>query len=236
MQEIYLFIDDSGSLHKNAPDDFFIYAGYIFINKKIKEDAKRKYKILNKKLCKSLHRNDELKACNLSKNNKRALYNVMRNYKSFDVRVYIPYVYEKQKTDKKTIVRFKDYILKRIIKEVFKDLIDKKEVDPYLDTNIIINIDEQLTSTNGFYSLDQSILEEFTTGIENFNYGNWSIKPIWFGNLNVMVDYCDSSHNYLIQASDILANRIFNSFRQNKPNMRNIPNHIFLEQPKKFDF
>lgn len=48
MQEIYLFIDDSGSLHKNAPDDFFIYAGYIFINKKIKEDAKRKYKSLNK--------------------------------------------------------------------------------------------------------------------------------------------------------------------------------------------
>lgn len=34
MQEIYLFIDDSGSLHKNAPDDFFIYAGYIFIGKK----------------------------------------------------------------------------------------------------------------------------------------------------------------------------------------------------------
>lgn len=80
----------------------FLYMLVIFLlAKKTKEEAKRRYRSLNKKLCKSLHRNDELKACNLSNNNKRALYNVMKKYKSFDVRVYIPYVYEKQKTDKK---------------------------------------------------------------------------------------------------------------------------------------
>lgn len=45
MQEIFMFFDDSGVLHRNAPNKFFVYAGYSFIGC----DSKIKQKIVIKK-------------------------------------------------------------------------------------------------------------------------------------------------------------------------------------------
>lgn len=230
MDKVYIFVDDSGKLHKNANDDYFVYAGYIFLDSNEKETAKRKYKSLNKNIGHSLNCTNELKGCNLSTSNKRALFNVMREYYSFHVMVYIPKVYNDQKTNKKTIVRFQDYVLKRIIKLVFERLIQKGLLDPYSDIKLYVNIDQQLTSTDGFYTLDQSIYEEFVNGFPGYDYSR-RIPPIWYGNLDIILKYCESKNDYLIQASDILANRIFTSYRDNKPNRRNIKKHIFLTLP-----
>lgn len=230
MDKIFIFVDDSGKLHKNANDDYFIYAGYIFLNNEEKEKAKRKYRSLNKKIGKSLQRTNELKGCNLSKSNKRALFNVMRDCYSFHVMVYIPKVYEDQKTNKKTIVRFQDYALKRIIKRVFEQMIKQELLNPYDDIKLYVNIDQQLTSTDGFYTLDQSIYEELVNGISGFDYSR-PRSPIWYGNMDIELKYCESENDYLIQASDILANRIFTSYRDNKPNRREIKNHIYLTLP-----
>ena len=49
-QRLHFYFDDSGVLHKNAPINRFIYAGYVFVDDKEKEEAKRKYKALNKKI------------------------------------------------------------------------------------------------------------------------------------------------------------------------------------------
>ena len=230
MQEIYTFIDDSGVLHKNADNKHFIYAGYIFLDKPSKESAKRKYKKLNREISRKIRRSDELKACNLSTSNKRALFNVMRKELSFHVCVEIDRVYSSILQDKKSIVRFKDYALKRLLKQVFVELINSEDINPHEDMRIFINIDQQLTSTDGYYGLRDSIIEEFRYGIINHNYG-CLYQPIVFANLDVELKYCDSKHDYLIQASDILANRMFAMYRDNKKSLFPKNRHIQLLLP-----
>ena len=56
-------------------------------------------------------------------------------------------------------------------------------------------------------------------------------EPIWKGKLEINVSYCDSKHNYLIQASDILANRLWTSFKIDNREMRNIPEHSCMRLP-----
>ncbi|WP_254678541.1 DUF3800 domain-containing protein [Enterococcus faecium] len=54
---------------------------------------------------------------------------------------------------------------------------------------------------------------------------------MWKGKLEINVSYCDSKHNYLIQASDILANRLWTSFKIDNREMRNIPEHSCMRLP-----
>lgn len=230
MKEIYFFIDDSGSLHVNNPTPYFVYTGYVFIGKSEKDDAKRRYRGLNKKIKILTERNDELKACNLSVKHKRALFNVLKPFHSFHVCVEVKNVYEPQKSDKNTIVRYKDYVLKRLIKKVVKTLIYDGSINNNEPIKISIKIDQQLTCTNGFYGLKDSIYEELVNGIHNFDYGKiW--RPILHGDLELSLQYCDSKNEYLIQASDILANRILSSYRDGNVKLRQIENHIALTLP-----
>ena len=88
------------------------------------------------------------------------------------------------------------------------------------DEDITINlyIDEQLTATNGYYDLRSAIKEELQYGVINFDYGKIH-SNVFNSNVDVNIHYCDSSKNYMIQASDILANRIWTSFRTNNKNL-----------------
>ncbi len=91
-------------------------------------------------------------------------------------------------------------------------------------------MDEQATATDGFYSLKDSIFEELKKGIVNFDYGKFH-EPLFTGKVKVNVSYCNSANNYLIQASDILANRLWTSFIKENKELRKIPNHRCLRLP-----
>ena len=80
------------------------------------------------------------------------------------------------------------------------------------------------------WTLSESVYEELKNGVHNFNYGVF-YEPIWKGKLEINVSYCDSKHNYLIQASDILANRLWTSFKIDNREMRNIPEHSCMRLP-----
>ena len=68
-------------------------------------------------------------------------------------------------------------------------------------------------------------------GIYNYDYGKMH-PNVFNGDLDIVIKYCESKNDYLIQASDILANRIFSSYKYNQPNLRNgMPNHKFLTMP-----
>lgn len=229
-QEVFFFFDDSGVLHTNEPSGFFVYAGYIFTNRNMLEAAKRKYIHANKMLKRALNRVDELKAANLKAKHKRALFNSVAEFDSISVAVDISRVYQYILSDKKSICRYKDYILKRCVKEKLKALIADGVISKDEDIKISIFIDEQLTATNGYYDLRDSIAEELEHGIANFDYG---IKHphLFDAHVTVNIQYCNSSQNYLIQASDILANRIWTSYRVNNRNLRKIGNHTSLTFP-----
>ena len=218
-------------LHKNAPTNHFVYAGYVFSDRATLDDAKRKYIHANKELKKATGRNDELKAATLKPKQKRALFNSVREYESVSAVVDISRVYDYILENKKAICRYKDYVLKICVKRKLKDMIQKGVLSPSDDVTLKIFVDEQLTATNGYYDLRDSIIEELQYGIVNFNYGV-SHPKVFTGTVQVDLEYCESKNNYMIQASDILANRIWTSYKKNAPELRNtIPNHLFLTFP-----
>lgn len=230
MQEVFFFFDDSGVFHKNEPSGYFVYAGYVFTDRKTIEDAKRKYINANKKIKNKLNRMDELKAANLQGIHKRSLFNVLKEYDKISAVVKLSEIYDYIIDNKKSICRYKDYILKRCVKQKLKQLISENKISSEKDIRISINIDEQLTATNGYYDLRDSIKEEMQFGIENFNYGIVHTK-LFNSNVEVIIKYCDSSKNYMIQASDILANRIWKSYRTADKQLRTMMNNTILTFP-----
>lgn len=88
----------------------------MFSDREEMEAAKRKYIHANKMLKNSLNRADELKAATLLPKQKRSLYNSIKKYDSVAVVVDISRVYDYILSDKKSICRYKDYILKRCVK------------------------------------------------------------------------------------------------------------------------
>lgn len=229
-QEVIFFFDDSGILHKSNTVGVFVYAGYVFTDRSALQSAKRKYINANKKLKEALGRNDELKATSLEPKHKRALFNAVKEFESLAVVVNVPRVYSHILANKKSICRYKDYVLKRAVKHKLKRLIADGVLSSDEDITITIYIDEQLTATNGYYDLRDSIMEELRYGIVNFDYGVLH-HSIFNAAVTVNIEYCDSSKNYLIQASDILANRIWTSYAKNDPKLRRIGNHTTLTFP-----
>lgn len=229
-QEVIFFFDDSGVLHRNDPSGYFVYAGYVFTNREDLESARRKYINANKQLKRALGRTDELKAATLDSKHKRSLYNSVKEYDSVAVVVDISRLYDYVLADKKSICRYKDYVLKRCIKNKLKKLITDGILSKDEDITISIYIDEQLTATNGYYDLRDSIKEELQHGIVNFDYGVRH-PHVFDSNVEVIIHYCDSSSNYIIQASDILANRIWTSYRTQNRDLRAKDNQTILTFP-----
>lgn len=229
-QEVIFFFDDSGVLHKNEPSGYFVYAGYVFTDRNTLEIAKRKYMHANKILKRALKRTDELKTANLSPVHKRSLFNSVRQYDSVDVVVDISRVYDHILANKKAICRYKDYTLKRCVKNKVKSLITDGLISKDEEIVISIYIDEQLTATDGYYDLRDSIKEELQYGIVNFDYGIRH-PHLFEADVIVNIKYCNSSRNYMIQASDILANRIWTSYRSQNRKLRQIDNHMTLTLP-----
>lgn len=230
MQKLIFFFDDSGILHKTNIVNKFIYAGYVFRSQEDVDHAKRRYKKAVNNIQKSLGTKRELKACNLEAKHKRALYNILSQTESLGLIVNIPCLYDSILSTPKSICRYKDYALKRLVKYKIEFLVSRGVIDVNEDIDINIFVDEQLTATDGIYGLEVSIKEELQCGIINYDY-NCFHEPLFKSRVNVKVKYCVSSNNYMIQASDILANRIYASFKYSRPEFRCIPNHTMLTLP-----
>jgi len=217
-------------LHKNEKSGYFVYAGNVFIGKEAKDNAYRKYKATVQKLKKDLHMSGELKASRLFQKHRRTLFNALKYSESVSVAVKISKVYEYILNQSRSVCRFKDFVLKLCIKNKLQELLSRGLLQSDQDITIHVLVDEQLTSSNGYYTLKDSIFEELSVGIHNFNYGV-THSPIFFGKVTVDVQFCDSKTNFLIQASDILANRIWCSYKDNQPDLRKIDNHLDLTFP-----
>lgn len=223
-------MDDSGVFHRNEASGYFVYGGYVFFGDE-KDHAKRQYHALVDKIKKKIHQNGELKAAFIQeRKHKRALISVLSQYQKISLSIQISRVKDSILDDPSARTRYKDWAIKMLIKKVFKYFISEKIINPNEDIDLEINLDEQATKSNGLYSLKDGIYEEFCHGTNNFDYGI-TFEPILYGNLNLSVRYCDSKNNYLVQAADILANRIWNSYKVQNESLRNLENHFHKEFP-----
>lgn len=231
LQEISIFLDDSGTFCEDPTQHYFVYAGYVFLDPNDRDNARREYRTPLDNIRASTGHIGELKASSL-KNiaHRRALVNVLKSYESMACVIFIPNVRDSIKANKLSIHRYKDYALKIAIKRKLETLISAGKIDANTNTKLRIYIDEQHTSTDGFYSLKESIREEFSNGIRNLDYGTFH-PPLFNADLDITVQFCDSSKNYLVQASDMLANRMNKSFNLQKPKLRQLPKLHIVNLP-----
>lgn len=209
---------------------YFIYAGFIFCDEETANTARRRYRAVSKRIKEQEGLSGEIKACILKNKHKNNLSKVMNSYESFSVLVDVPLVEDQIKSNKKSIQRFKDYTLKRGIKNKLKSLEKNGLIHFDKPAKISIYIDEQPTGTNGLYDLEKSIYEELANGTLNFKHGIF-IEPVFASEIEVIVKYKDSKYDFLIQSSDILANRIWASYEHDREDLLKIPKHLHLKLP-----
>lgn len=220
-QVINIFLDDSGIFSPKVNENYFVYAGYVLIGRTEREDAHRRYRTLSDAIRSGLGATGELKASALEYKHRNSLVKVLSRYESLACVVHIPRIREATKATARSRHRFKDYALKVAVKRKLETLINQGKIDATRHTELNVYIDEQHTATDGLYSLEESMREEFVNGIVNLDYGSFH-RPL-FEQMDIKVKFCDSSANYLIQASDLLANRMNHSFNKNKPELRRLP-------------
>lgn len=226
-QEINIFIDDSGVFVDSEAERFFVYAGYVLVGPGQRFEAHNRYKKLSNDIRTALEHNGELKAAHLNrypdgKKYKGSLVRVMKKYDSFACVVDIPNIREVTKIDKLSRYRYKDYCLKVGLKRKLNQMILNGIINPSSPTNLNIFIDEQHTATNGFYELESSIRAEYVHGVGSKMFFTYHAPIFSTKDVNISVKYCDSSKNYLVQAADLLANRIHSSYHIVQPNLRDI--------------
>ena len=226
-QTIYINIDDSGKLVET--EKVSIYAGLVFTSKKEKdkfitqyrsiiEDIRCKYCKKNVAICASNKSCPELKHNMLKAKHNRQLMNYIKKYSTICCIINNDKVYPNIKADTASRGRFLDYSLKLLIKQVVKNMIREKKINPDLPIKLVINIDEQTTKTNGYYNLRDGIIEELKYGIFNYNYSYFN-TPIVNSDLEVDVCYQKSEKSYLIQASDLVAGTVRRLYLNNTNNL-----------------
>ncbi|MDL2211849.1 DUF3800 domain-containing protein [Erysipelotrichaceae bacterium OttesenSCG-928-M19] len=205
--DLYLYMDESGLINQN--ESVAIYGGIWFQAKKQKNDFKRKYfSIISELKCK--YCSDKPENCNkkcpeikhnmIEPKHLRRLTNLIKQH-SLTYAVII----SNNKLNKSIIQnkgargRFKDYSIKRIVKEVVRYELNSGNISNTI--NLVLSIDQSSTKSNGYYNLKESIYEELVNGVSNFNYAI-TFTPI-LDSMTCDVHYCDSKDNYLIQAADI---------------------------------
>lgn len=215
-QIIYISLDDSGKLNNN--EKYLVYAGLFFTDKKEFERFKAIYKKIRNEIAKKKEYSnvEELKGYTLKSKDRLRILRFVHKYSTAGLVVNNSQI-EKQDIlySKDAKGRYRDYIIKLLIKEIIINLITKNIIDPYKPVTLIINMDQESAKTNGRYKLDEGIYEELVKGIINFNYG-FKIAPVLFGGLNVNIYTQNSKDSIIIQASDIIANNIWRNIMAGK--------------------
>lgn len=213
MQEVYINLDDSGKL--SVHESVSVYGGILFLSKKEKDKFITQYRSIIKDIkCKYCSNKDncnkncpEIKNTNIKNSDKRRIMNYIKKYFIIGLIINNDKVYVHIINDKKAKGRFLDYGLRRMIKEVINEHIKNNNIDSYRPLKVIINIDEQSTKSNGYYNLQDGLMEELKYGIKNFNYDN-VFTPIVHDKLDLHIKYQDSSKSYLVQAADLISGTI----------------------------
>jgi len=211
----YIFLDDSGQLHINYPHGkYFVYAGLVM--------SERNFHIINKnyeRLVESIKREKgitgELKTSDMDLQTRRRLLKRLKCYSCHQIFALVN-VHSLVRIDfyrKKDVVRYKNFVIRRLIEQVIK-----RNILPRNCQKIVVNIDNQNIAHSSLDSLEDHLYNYFNE--ENYyqihkQYDTTSFKA------DFKVNFKDSKSNYLIQAADLLANTEFNAAHYN-PKIRNI--------------
>lgn len=192
--KVYVYIDESGSIHKNSKTAYFAVGGYFTFFKE-KNKILSNYKKINKHIKeeRNISLNTEIKSYNMTDEDKKNIFTEMQNINAFCgcVKVF------KKHSMKKEIVEsniFFNYAVKLLFKDSIIPLIDIKD-----NIMFIVSIDNRNISVGKLNDLETYLQTEFC--LENYSF---------------KVTYYDSASNYGIQLADLIVNTFYNSFKDKR--------------------
>lgn len=208
---IYVYSDESG-VFDYLHNDYFVFGGIICFGTDNRDDCCRKYSHVEQTLraSKRYDPNIEIKASNITNNDKGKLYRSLNNCFKFCVLISEKKLKKEIFENKKHKQRYLDYAFKIVLKKCFSYLISKKYLNPECVECIYVNVDEHTTATDAKYELEENLRNEFKFGTFNPSFDIF-YKPIFPRVKDVVVKYCDSRSTRLVRAADIVANHCLHS-------------------------
>lgn len=186
----YLFLDESGNLHKNSPDRYFVIGG-VYTNNYT--DIKKSYIEINKELKERLNMNfeEELKAAYLNMEEKM---DIVVKLQEMDGMYIVGIIVDKEKIgiEIDQIHLYYNYVIRKLLDYLIKIRLVKINTNETLQLNI-----------------DKSSMKiEDINSLEMYLKTHYNIEKRYPFNINV--SYWDSRKNYMVQVADIMVNTIWN--------------------------
>lgn len=200
----YLFLDESGNLHKNSPDRYFVIGG-IYTNNYA--DIKKSYVEINHELKEKLNMDfeTELKAAYLNMEEKMDIVIKLQEMNGMYI---VGIIVDKQKigVEIDEIHLYYNYIIRKLLDYLIKIGLIRTQKDEEL----YLNIDKS------------SMKLEDINSLENYLKTHFNIERRL--KLKINVSYWDSKKNYMVQVADIMCNTIWNIAQS--PNSNRLFSHL----------
>lgn len=193
--EINLFCDESGHLHSNSPTRYFVIGGYFCLKDKsvrIKQNYTRALKKIKQK--RHMSKADELKTRNMTQQEKIKLLTTLQKSAGFNG---FAMVADKQRMNRKVEKEsiYYNYLIKLIVEDI---LVPKCNSDfPNTDVFVDMLLDNRNVSVNHLKSLEDYLNTEFIPTRFSFT-----------------ANYRDSKIDTRIQATDLIANTIYEYYKE----------------------
>ena len=192
--KIYVYLDESGSIHKNSHTKYFAVGGYFAFGKD-KNKVTSLYKRLNKiiKDAKNISLDKEIKSYDMTQEEKIKIFNQIQDIDTFYGCVK---VFEKNAMRKEIVESniFFNYAVKLLFKDCIVPLLNLAQIQDNIE--FIISIDNRNIRVGELNNLETYLKTEFC--LENFNF---------------QITYYDSATNYGIQLADLIVNTYYNSYK-----------------------
>ena len=202
--KIFVYLDESGSIHKNSPTKYFVVGGY-FTFAEDKNKITSKYKKINKKMKeeKSISLDKEIKSYDMSDDDKINIFNEIQDIDTFYGTVK---VFDKNQMRKEVVESniFFNYAVKLVFKDCIIPLLNLNQINENIE--FIISIDNRNIRVGDLNNLETYLKTEFC--LSNFDF---------------KVTYYDSAFNYGIQLADLIVNTFYNSYKDRKIVERVLP-------------
>ena len=192
---IYVYLDESGSIHKNSKTKYFAVGGYfVFESDKVK--TKSKYKRLNKIMHDSRKMNyaKEIKSFDMTVEEKIEIFEQIQKVDTF---FGCAKVFQKNIMDKEIVESniFYNYAVKLVFVDCIFPLLDFDSIKEPIE--FIVSVDNRNISVGDIKNLETYLKTEFCLQKIDFK-----------------ITYYDSATNFSIQLADLIINTVYNKFKK----------------------
>ena len=174
--EIYVYLDESGSIHKNSKTRYFAIGGYFCFNQdKMKIKSKYRKENLKLKKIKNIALEKEIKSYDMEQTEKIKIFNKIQDIDTFQgcVKVFDKQAMKKEIVDSNI---FFNYAVKVLINDCIIPALNIQNINETID--FVISIDNRNIRVGELNNLETYLKTEFCVYDDDFKITYYDSKQI----------------------------------------------------------